>query len=130
FTHELEEVQLVTGREYLDAGADIVIGAHPHCLQGIEFHNGKPIVYSLGNFWFNRQTVDTMLLNIHFHGSEDEESIELEIIPAIQANLKTSLVTEPSEKERIFSFLESISINAEINENGIITERKSEAGQQ
>lgn len=37
-------------RELIDIGADIVIGHHPHVLQGMEFHCGKPIYYSLGNF--------------------------------------------------------------------------------
>lgn len=37
-------------RELIDLGADIVIGHHPHVLQGMEFHRGKPICYSLGNF--------------------------------------------------------------------------------
>ncbi len=123
FTHKLEEVQLTTGKEYLDAGCDIVIGAHPHCLQGIEYYKGKPIVYSLGNFWFNGQTIDTMLLNIHFYGDNNEEFIELEIVPAIQTNNKTVIVTEQSEKERIYSLLEGISINAKINELGYVKEK-------
>ncbi|HHX12404.1 MAG TPA: CapA family protein [Clostridiales bacterium] len=124
WTHELEEVQLTTGKEYLDAGADIVIGAHPHWLQGIEYYDGKPIIYSLGNFWFNSQTIDTILLNIHFYGDDTEESIELEIVPVIQANMRTQIVTEQSEKERIFSLLEDISINVEIDEMGIVSEIK------
>ncbi len=37
----------------IDAGADAVIGSHPHVTQDIEFHRGKPIVYSLGNFVFD-----------------------------------------------------------------------------
>lgn len=37
-------------RAVLDAGADAVVGHGPHVLRGIEFHDGKPIVYSLGNF--------------------------------------------------------------------------------
>ena len=118
----MEEVQLSTGREYLDAGADIIIGAHPHILQGIEYYNGKPIVYSLGNYWFNNKDIDTILLNIHFYGDDTEESIELEIIPAIQSNTRTQIVTEESEKERIFSLLEDISINIEIDERGIVRE--------
>lgn len=122
FSHELENVQITTGKEYLDSGADIVIGAHPHCLQGIEFYNGKPIIYSLGNFWFNGQTVDTMLLNINFYGDVNDEFIELKIVPAIQADNTTTIVTDQSEKERIYSFLEDISINAEINEAGIISQ--------
>ena len=122
YSYELEEVQLSTGREYLDAGADIIIGAHPHILQGIEHYNGKPIVYSLGNYWFNNKDIDTILLNIHFYGDDTEESIELEIIPAIQSNTRTQIVTEESEKERIFSLLEDISINIEIDERGIVRE--------
>lgn len=124
FTYELEKVQLATGKEYLDAGADIVIGAHPHCLQGIEYYDGKPIIYSLGNFWFNGLTADTALLKIHFYGDNIEEFMELEIVPAMQANNKTTIVTEQSEKERIYSFLGDISINAKINESGIISEVK------
>jgi poly-gamma-glutamate capsule biosynthesis protein CapA/YwtB (metallophosphatase superfamily) len=38
------------GREMIDAGADAVVGHGPHVLRGIEFYQGKPIVYSLGNF--------------------------------------------------------------------------------
>lgn len=37
----------------IDAGADAVIGAHPHVTQGMEEYRGKPIVYSLGNFMFD-----------------------------------------------------------------------------
>lgn len=122
YSFELEDVQLSTGKDYLDAGADIVIGAHPHCLQGIEYHNGKPIVYSLGNLWFNNKTLDTMLLNIHFYGDDTEENIDLEIVPAIQSDLVTRLVIDETEKERIYSFLESISINININEEGLVTE--------
>ncbi len=122
YSYELEEVQLSTGREYLDAGADIIIGAHPHILQGIEYYNGKPIVYSLGNYWFNNKDIDTILLNIHFYGDDTEEYIELEIIPAIQSNSRTQIVTEEAEKERIFSLLEDISINIEIDERGIVRE--------
>lgn len=126
FTHKLEDVQLITGKEYLDAGADIVIGAHPHRLQGIEFYKGKPIIYSLGNFWFNDETVDTVLLKIRFFGNDTEEYIELEVVPAVQADLKTTIVNEQTEKKRIFSLLERISINAEISDKGIITERRPE----
>lgn len=38
-------------REMIDLGADLVIGHHPHVLQGVEYHQGRQIFYSLGNFW-------------------------------------------------------------------------------
>jgi len=39
-------------RRWIDAGADGVFGSHSHVFQGKEFYNGKPIYYSLGNFFF------------------------------------------------------------------------------
>lgn len=40
----------------IDAGADIVYGSHPHCLQPIEVYNGKLIMYSMGNWVFGGST--------------------------------------------------------------------------
>ena len=40
-------------RRMIDAGADMVVGGHPHVTQGAEYYRGKPIIFSLGNFLFN-----------------------------------------------------------------------------
>ncbi len=40
-------------RTLIDAGADAVVGGHPHVTQGAETYRGKPIIYSLGNFVFD-----------------------------------------------------------------------------
>lgn len=40
-------------RRLIDAGADMVVGGHPHVTQGADVYKGKPIIYSLGNFLFN-----------------------------------------------------------------------------
>ena len=45
--------QVEIGRKLIDAGADIILGGHPHVLQSYEIYKGKPIVYSLGNFIFD-----------------------------------------------------------------------------
>lgn len=45
-----ENLQRNYAKEYIDAGADMVIGSHPHVLQGFEMYKGKWIAYSLGNF--------------------------------------------------------------------------------
>ncbi|UPK46007.1 CapA family protein [Paenibacillus pabuli] len=44
--------------EFVDAGADLVIGGHPHVLQGVEYYKGKWIAYSTGNFIFSRSTTE------------------------------------------------------------------------
>lgn len=119
----LEEAQLTTGKLYLDAGADAIIGSHSHCLQGMEFYDGKPIIYSLGNFWFNRRSLDTMLLELRIMGERENPQIEVAVIPALQENYCTTILAEQEDKEELYEYLESISINAEIDEKGVVTER-------
>jgi len=41
----------------IDAGADVFVGHGPHVLRGIELYHGKPILYSLGDFIFQNETV-------------------------------------------------------------------------
>lgn len=123
YSFDLEQVQLDTGKEYLDAGADVVIGAHSHCLQGMEFYEGKPIIYSLGNYWFNEKTLDTMLVQLRISGNADRSNIEVEIIPAVQSGCRTIYAEQEEEQRRIFDFLEEISINVEITDEGIAREK-------
>lgn len=49
-SHDVVDYQRQMGRMAIDAGADAVIGHHPHSLQPLDFHNGKPIFYCIGNF--------------------------------------------------------------------------------
>ncbi len=118
----LEEVQLTTGKLYLDAGADVIIGSHSHCLQGMEFYNGKPVIYSLGNFWFNKRTLQTMLLELHIVGERENPQIEVTVIPAVQQNNTTTILTGQEEIEKLYQHLEDISVNVEIDSDGVVRE--------
>ena len=55
--HEFDEVpdaqQQALARRLIDAGADAVVGSHPHVTQTVDWHNGHPIIYILGNFVFD-----------------------------------------------------------------------------
>ena len=120
----LESAQTETAREYIDAGADIIIGAHTHCLQGFEFYNGVPIVYSLGNYWFNEKTLDTMLVTVHCYGNDSQSNMEVIITPALQKNCKTTYVSDSAEQRKLYDRLESISRNVSIDDSGKLTEGK------
>ncbi len=65
-----EDYQKELGRKCIDWGADLVIGHHPHVLQGIDMYQGKYIIYSLGNFCFganrNPSDKDTMIFRQTF----------------------------------------------------------------
>jgi len=46
----LADYQIEVAHAAIDAGADAILGHHPHLMKGVGFHRGKPIFYSLGNF--------------------------------------------------------------------------------
>ena len=75
------------GRQCIDWGADLVIGHHPHVLQGVEEYQGKYIIYSLANFCFgaNRNPVDKDTIiaqqTFTFINGERQEETEFRIIP-------------------------------------------------
>lgn len=54
FTHDLAMYQPDVAYAAIDAGADLIIGTHPHCLQAVDVYKGKYILYSLGNFAFEQ----------------------------------------------------------------------------
>lgn len=82
-----DETQTALAHIAVEEGADLVVGHHPHVLQGIEKYNGKYIVYSLGNFCFGGNTnpsdTDTMIFRQTFTITEAgvQEDDQIEIIP-------------------------------------------------
>ena len=117
-SHDLEEEQITSSRQYIDAGADIVVGHHAHTLQGMEFYQHKPIIYNLGNFIFNAEEDDTAIFQIKI----TEQGIDsYSIIPALQKNCYTDLLRE-DEKQRVIQDLNSWSSHTTITAEGQILE--------
>ncbi len=54
YTASSTKRQQAEAHQFIDAGADLVIGAHPHVVQEVEVYQGKAIFYSLGNFMFDQ----------------------------------------------------------------------------
>lgn len=68
YEHNFNVYQQEVGRALVEAGADLIIGHHPHVVQGMEIYQGKPIFYSLGNFvfdqYFSKGTQEGLALEI------------------------------------------------------------------
>lgn len=109
-----QDYQRQLGKAYIDAGADLVIGAHPHVLQGIEYYNGKPIVYSLGNYIFNQEIGSTVLLKTTV---TPENETTLQLIPAYASGAKTQKMQQEDGAE-LHQFMEGISYGVSITEDG------------
>ncbi|MDF2608851.1 MAG: hypothetical protein K0R92_325 [Lachnospiraceae bacterium] len=112
-----EEYQRNLAKQYIDAGADLVVGSHPHVLQGIEYYNGKPIVYSLGNFIFYNTINQTALLKVSIGQDND---VKLELLPCKAANGQTFMQNDKEEVERFYREIEAISFDISFNKNGLI----------
>lgn len=104
----------------IDEGADLVIGHHPHVLQGIEKYKGKYIAYSLGNFCFggnsNPQDKDTIIFQQTFtiEDGKLKEDDNINIIPcsvSSKSNINDYCPTplEGDEKQRVLDKIEEYS---------------------
>lgn len=123
------------GHRLIDAGADLVIGNHPHVLQGIEYYNGKMICYSLANFSFgaNRNPSDkkTMVYQqtFTFVDGELQADVDAKIIPARVSGANSynnyqPIIAEGDQKAEIIKIMNDISApfgGVTFDENGIIS---------
>ena len=108
--------QKTTAHNLIDLGADIVIGAHPHVVQSFEIYNGKPIVYSLGNFIFNSRNPQTLLLLITI---EYDGTITLKAVPCKMNGTLTYMVKD-AEATELLNKWSGLSIECVFDENGVL----------
>ena len=114
---ELDWAQLTQAPELADAGADLVIGDHPHCLQPIGVIRGVPVIYSLGHFWFNSKTIDTGMVEVVI---DQSGIVSYQFVPCLQSGCRTTLL-QGAEKERVLSYMRSISEGVQIDAEGYVS---------
>ena len=114
-----QEYQRKLAYACIDAGADLVVGSHPHVLQGFETYKGKLIAYSLGNFLFSNSTNPTVLLQVHI---KKDGTLAASLIPCARVNGQMQKNTAPAA---LFSHLTELSygvqVTADSDGNGQIT---------
>ncbi|MEG4320335.1 MULTISPECIES: CapA family protein [unclassified Microcoleus] len=99
--------QIDLARFTIDQGADLVVGHHPHVLQGAEIYKGRPIVYSLGDFIFGgnaRSDYDTAVLKV----SLKERNMKVEFLP-VEVKKFQPKVVNGAAGDRILKKVEQIS---------------------
>lgn len=121
YSYNLESVQRATAKTYIDAGADVIVGTHSHCLQGIEYYKKVPVFYSLGNFWFNEKELKTCLLELTVTGTKNNWTLQSVVVPALQSGCQTR---ELSDGQEVYDLLESISVNAGVQKDGTVYQKE------
>ncbi len=111
------------GKTAIDNGADLVIGHHPHVLQGIQEYNERYIVYSLGNFVFggnrNPSDKDSMIFQKIFYFEDDQiVNTSINIIPVSISSMTNKndfqpYVFEDENKVRVLNRINKYSKNFE-----------------
>jgi len=99
FIHYPSPEQVKLGRQIIDSGAKVVLGHHPHIIQGIERYHGGVIAYSLGNFIFDmwqERFRKSMILCCCF---SDTGEVTYDIIPVvINQSWQPEIVNSPQHK--------------------------------
>lgn len=112
--YKQNDSQIKMGHYLIDSGVDLVLGSHPHRIQGIEKYNNRFIVYSLSNFTFganqNPNDKDTFIFQQEFTFENGELKLDdnIDIIPASQSGVTYTnnyqpIVLEESEKQRVLN---------------------------
>lgn len=92
--------QVDMAHQMIDAGADMVVGSHPHVVQPVEKYHDRWIAYSLGNFIFDQQSPNThrglmLKATVRDHQIVDVQSIPIDINPSFQAALAPAADRSP-----------------------------------
>lgn len=125
------DYQKKLGRQCIDWGADLVLGCHPHILQGIEVYNGKFILYSMGNFCFggnrNPKQKETMIFQqtFTFVDGVKQEDQQARVIPCYISSVlhRNDYCPTPAEGKAYTAILNAINTLSEpfdtkFDENG------------
>jgi poly-gamma-glutamate synthesis protein (capsule biosynthesis protein) len=118
-TTEIDYLQRDQAKEIADAGANLIIGSHPHVLQKIDYVDGVPVVYSLGNFIFNSKSLDTGMVITTLH---KDGTVNLQFVPALQSGCTVTEATG-AEYSRILNEMAAMSPGVNIDGNGYISSR-------
>lgn len=107
-----EDYQRNLAKGYIQAGADLIVGCHPHVLQGFEYYEGVPIIYSLGNYLFGNRDGDTLLLQTVF---SPEGDIDIQLIPCKRRSGVLRRIEQPSS---LYQHLTDLSFGVTVTEDG------------
>lgn len=116
-SHATEDGLYENAVSMIDSGADAVIGAHAHVLQGIDYYRGVPIFYNLGNFIFDELPLETAILRLTFSRSGQ---LSAQMIPCMQED-KYTRILEGNEAGRVLSLLRRLSPNVSIGSDGEVS---------
>lgn len=98
--------QTTMANKWIDAGAGMIVGSHPHVVQDFEVIKGVPVVYSLGNFVFDQFFSDDTQHGLIVAGTVSEKQISLSFLPTKEVVVKPQLLKGAEKTSSIAKVLD------------------------
>lgn len=120
YTYSPLPQQRELAKRLIDAGADMVIGTHPHVVQGLEVYKGKTIAYSIGELVFWRiDPRQTMLLEVSIDKETGKQTVR--VIPSVIQNYTHRILdVDKTEGQALLDRIEKRSFGVDIDNKGYI----------
>jgi hypothetical protein len=117
-----EDHPVEIGRMAIDAGADLIIGNHPHWVQAVEIYNGGFIAYAHGNLIYDQMwSYETRVSVIGRYTFYDDQLIGVEYIPTLSHDYAQAVPLEGAEAQAVLDGMRQASVElAEMLEQGIL----------
>lgn len=109
YTPEPSQIQVSAAHAFIDAGADVVVGSHPHITQPLEVYKGKPIFYSLGNFMFDQDFSWATTHGLLVEAAFTRDAVRYTLIPIDIIQAEASVSEDSEAIERTLSMLQHTS---------------------
>lgn len=111
--------QEILAKSWIDSGADLVIGSHPHVIQDAQIMNGKPVFYSLGNLLFDQNfSVPTQRGLVLSGKIVNGKLAEISLLPTISEEYKPRFMVG-DERGALFSKMQEY-LKLPISADGVI----------
>jgi hypothetical protein len=111
-----QDYQTKIATDCFNAGADLILGAHTHCLQGISYISGKPVFYSLGNFVFGQNIDKTAAVKVQV---SSDGTVSYGLLPVYAAGGTTKLM-DTNSASALYQYMTQISDGVTIGADGKI----------
>ena len=113
-----EDYQRDIATRCINAGADLIIGSHPHVLQGVEYIENVPVFYSLGNYVFNDSLDRTAGVKVIV---QQDGSATYQLLPANTKSSCTALMDDAGT-QNVYQYMNDISFNVSVDGQGYVTD--------
>ncbi len=109
--------QRETAKQFIDAGADMIIGHHPHVIQPMEIYNGKPIFYSLGNFVFDQIFSEEVRTGLTLGIMIKKDIVEVSFFPIYRnANFSARIINGEERRKFLKQYSENSAVDERLKE--------------